>query len=263
MIQPSITVMMPCYNNAKYLPEAIESVLSQTYRDFELLIIDDASTDSSVEIVQACADPRIRLVRNDNNRGIAAVRNQLLSLATGRFLTSLDGDDIYCSPQKLEKELSLIQTADTASTPVIAYSDVQWITASGQVISQVSRSASPREGLIFQGLLDRAIMIPRDFLLSAELARDVGGFDESLAIYEDWDYKLRLARRARFAYTNHVAIGYRRHGAGLSAVSKAKHAHYQGLIKRKYGIHGFERSSMDWARKIIRKSSLFASNKAA
>jgi glycosyltransferase involved in cell wall biosynthesis len=263
MTQPSVTVMMPCYNNSKYIFEAIQSVLSQTHRDFELLIIDDASTDDSVQIVQACADPRIRLVRNDNNRGIAAVRNQLLSLATGKYLTSLDGDDIYCSPKKLEKELSLIESTDEAPGPLIVYSDVHLITADGQVISQASRTASPREGLIFQGLLERSIMIPRDFLLSAELARDVGGFDESLPIYEDWDYKLRLARRARFAYTNHVAIGYRRHGAGLSAVSKAKHEQYRGLIKRKYGIHGFERRSTDWVRRIMRKSPLFASNKAA
>jgi glycosyltransferase involved in cell wall biosynthesis len=263
MTQPSVTVMMPCFNNSKYISAAVQSVLSQTHRDFELVIIDDASTDGSAEIVQSFHDPRIRLVTNKVNRGIAAVRNQLLELAVGRYLTSLDGDDLYCSKEKLAKEFAVLQAPQEATQPSIAFSDFLLIDAMGNVTSQASWLASPREGILFQGILERNIMIPRDFLMPATLAKAVGGFDENLALYEDWDYKLRLAQKGCFVYTNHIGIGYRRHGAGLSSASKGMHRHFTELIRRKYGIHGFERSAVDRLRTMMHPLRFSASTKAA
>ena len=255
--------MMPCYNNSRFILEAIQSVLIQTFEDLELIVVDDASTDGSVALIESCQDSRIRLIKNRTNRGIAAVRNQLLDLACGRYLTSLDGDDLYRSQDKLTNELMLMSHPRQTATPLIVYSDIELIDALGNVISQASLNDCPREGLLFQGLLDRTIMIPRDFLMPAELAKCVGHYDESLAIYEDWDYKLRLAQRANFAYTNHVGIGYRRHGAGLSSAPKAMHEYFREKIRRKYGIHGFDQSAVGRLRMMMRPSRFFASTKAA
>src|SRR3990170_6879460 len=93
-MMPTLTVLMPVYNAGNYLHEAIESILSQTFRDFEFLIIDDASTDSSVDIIESFQDPRIRLVKNDINMGITATLNKGIELSTTELIARMDADDI-------------------------------------------------------------------------------------------------------------------------------------------------------------------------
>lgn len=264
--QPTITVMMPSCNNSAFIRAAMQSVLSQEIDcAIELLIVDDASTDDSVQVIQSVADPRVRLIRNSVNRGIASVRNQLLEAARGEYVTSLDGDDLYVSPTKLASEYEILRQFPDRS-PVVVYSNVALLDGTGQRIGLASEILPPHEGLIFQGLYDRRIMIPRDFLMSSWLARQVGGFDESLAIYEDWDYKLRLSRKASFRYTGQLGIGYRRHRRGLSSVRGRVHRQFMARIRRKYGIDGFAGDPMNLMRhssRMARLSQILKRNRAA
>ena len=260
---PKISVMIPCYNNSAFIEQAIRSVLDQKVdADVELVMIDDASTDSSVSIIESLCDARIRLLRNESNRGISAVRNQLLGATRGQFITSLDGDDYYLSDTKLATELDRILSASDPSKSV-AYSDVELIDSSGQTLARASRMAAPQEGIIFQGMLDRRIMIPRDFLVSRELAMSVGGFDETLSIYEDWDYKLRLAQKAAFLYTGELGIGYRRHGGGLSAANASFHGQQIAMIRRKYCMQAFDGDPMNLLKLAGRIGNRMAKNRAA
>ena len=241
---PTISVMMPCCNNSKYIEAAVASVLSQQIDEtFELVIVDDASGDDSIRRIDAFADQRIRLIKNQTNRGISAVRNQLLSEAAGQYLTSLDGDDVYVDSQKLAREWELLKSSKDPQRTIV-YSDVRWIDGAGETMLFASAIAPPMEGILYQAILDRRVMIPRDFLLAADLARSVGGFDTNLPIYEDWDYKLRLAQRAVFRYTHSVGIGYRRHGSGLSAAAAPLHQKCQSIIRRKHGVAGFDGDPM-------------------
>lgn len=242
--RPTISVMMPCCNNANYIEAAVESVLSQQIDEFfELVIVDDASDDDSVARIRALVDPRIRLIRNETNCGISSVRNQLLAQASGRFLTSLDGDDLYVDGHKLSREWDLLRDCENSNRTIV-YSDVRWIDGGGETMLRASSIAPPMEGILYQAILDRRVMIPRDFLLSAELARSVGGFDTDLPIYEDWDYKLRLAQKAVFRYTQSVGIGYRRHGGGLSAAAAPLHEKCQAIIRKKHGGEGLDGDPM-------------------
>src|SRR5688572_29034662 len=100
---PRITVLMPVYNAASFLREAIESILQQTFRDFEFLIIDDGSTDESIAIVQAYKDPRIRFLQNDANVGIAATLNRGIEMASCELIARMDADDISY-PTRLQKQ---------------------------------------------------------------------------------------------------------------------------------------------------------------
>ena len=104
-----VTVLMPTYNVAPYVKEAIESVLQQTYRDFELLVIDDCSTDNTVAIVRQINDPRIRVVQNERNLGLAENLNRGLSLISTEYVSRMDGDDI-AEPQWLEREVSILDS---------------------------------------------------------------------------------------------------------------------------------------------------------
>lgn len=102
-----ITVLMPIFNGAKYLPEAIGSVLRQTYANLEILVVDDGSTDESAAIVERISDPRLRLVRNFANEGLVRTLNKGVALAQGTYLARMDADDI-AAPQRLERQLEYI-----------------------------------------------------------------------------------------------------------------------------------------------------------
>jgi glycosyltransferase involved in cell wall biosynthesis len=105
---PRITVLMPAYNRERYIRDAIESVLAQTRTDFELLIVDDGSTDGTAARVASYRDPRIRLLRNPQNLGIPATRNRGISEARGEFIAMLDSDDI-AHPRRLEKQVAFLE----------------------------------------------------------------------------------------------------------------------------------------------------------
>lgn len=114
MNSPLISVIMPVYNTAPFLKEAIESVLQQSENNFELIIINDASTDNSYEVIAAIQDPRIRLINNEKNLGLAVSLNKGIRAATGKYIARMDGDDIAL-PNRFEEQLKIIKTADRKS----------------------------------------------------------------------------------------------------------------------------------------------------
>lgn len=125
MSDPFVTVFMPVYNSGKYLVEAIESILRQTYRNLELLIVDDGSTDHSIEIIETFADPRIRLIKNDQNRGIPFTRNVGLKEARGKYLAIMDSDDIS-HPERIERQVAYLENhpaIDVVGTFYVQFSE--------------------------------------------------------------------------------------------------------------------------------------------
>jgi glycosyltransferase involved in cell wall biosynthesis len=105
-----VSIITPCYNSARFISETIESVLSQTYQNWEMLIVDDCSTDASYEIVleYAAKDKRIKAYRMEHNSGAAACRNKAIELSQGEYVAFLDSDDLWL-PEKLEKQLQFMQ----------------------------------------------------------------------------------------------------------------------------------------------------------
>lgn len=105
---PTVSVLIPVYNAEAYLAESIRSILNQTFSDFELILLDDASTDNSVEIIKSFTDKRIRFCQNEQNLGISGSRNRLMDLARGKYLAVMDNDDISL-PQRLEKQVAFLE----------------------------------------------------------------------------------------------------------------------------------------------------------
>ena len=114
MNSPLISVIMPVYNTAPFVKEAIESVLHQTENDFELIIINDASSDESIEVISGIADPRIRIINNEKNLGLAVTLNKGIRAATGKYIARMDGDDIAMH-NRFEEQLKAIKIADRKS----------------------------------------------------------------------------------------------------------------------------------------------------
>lgn len=109
MKQPQLSVIFPCYNAAEYLQEAINSILTQTFPDFELIIIDDGSTDDSAEIISKQTDPRLRVIRNEKNLGLIKTLNKGIAAANGKYIARMDADDVS-RPERFEKQISFLES---------------------------------------------------------------------------------------------------------------------------------------------------------
>ena len=139
---PKVTVVIPVYNREKYVCEAIESVLDQTFADFELLVIDDGSTDRSREAVQSYHDPRIRLMSNEKNEGIPKTRNKGIGLARGEYLAFLDSDD-RAYPERLAKQVAFL---DRHPDYAAVGAWIDWMDEEGRPLGRIKRKAvSPDE----------------------------------------------------------------------------------------------------------------------
>lgn len=123
---PETSIIMPAYNNARFIGDSIHSVLAQTYINWELLIVDDCSKDNTAEIVESFHDPRIHYQRNAHNMGAAETRNQALKIAKGRYIAFLDSDDLW-EPEKLEKQITFMEKNGYAFT----FSDYQIMQENG------------------------------------------------------------------------------------------------------------------------------------
>ena len=135
---PLISVIMPCYDMEKFIASSIQSVSAQTFNDWELLIVDDASTDKTAEIVQRFqeADSRIHFAAKSMHTGIAATRNQAIGMAKGQYLAFLDADDVW-HPDKLEKQLDFMKTRNIG----FSYSAYNWIDEAGNELGKTILTA--------------------------------------------------------------------------------------------------------------------------
>lgn len=193
---PTVTVLMPVYNGVAFLREAIDSVLNQTFNDFEFLIIDDASTDGSVALIESYTDPRIQLVRNEKNMGQVATLNKGLSLAKGKYIARLDQDDV-CLPSRFQKQVTLLN-----KRPEIAVVGtlIQGMNEQGQAIDIRGMAVDDRVAFIAYLLLGDCPLGHPSVLFRREVAIESGSYDTSFAPAEDYELWCRLASQRQEAF---------------------------------------------------------------
>ncbi len=214
-----ISVYITSYNQKALLPEAIESVLAQTLRPHQIIIVDDASRDGSQELIRGYAaryPGLITPVLHQRNQGVAAARNSALQRATGEYITYVDGDDRYL-PRKLEREAAALRAHPQAR---IAFSDVYVINRRGERIDRWTRTAKPPQGDVFAHTFARAFPGRRLFRnelvhLPSWKASGAGWYDPHLRMYEDYDLRIRLTRRLQAVYVDEPLSEYRRHEGSL------------------------------------------------
>jgi glycosyltransferase involved in cell wall biosynthesis len=203
-----VSVIIPCFNQAHFLGEAITSVLAQTYPHFELIVVDDGSTDKTSEV--ATAYPGVRCIRQEN-QGLAAARNTALCASHGAYLVFLDADDRLL-PQALEAGVRHVQTVPDCA---FVAGHFRYINSDGsQSKEDAQKSVAPDPYLAFlQGnyIAMHATVMYRRVALEA-----VGGFDPSLAACEDYDMYLRLAREFPVVRYDEVVAEYRQHAGNMS-----------------------------------------------
>jgi glycosyltransferase involved in cell wall biosynthesis len=220
---PKVSVLMPSFNYARYLPVAIESVLSQSYADLELIITDDCSTDESREIVEHWRrlDRRIVPVLHDVNRGLARARNSGLAISSGEFVALCDADDVW-QPEKLKTQMECFRTHPQLG---LVHSDSAIIDGDGKQTGQRFSSLLHRKGQItsgnlFEELCERNFLCVPTVILRREAIDYAGGFEENLRSLEDWVCWTKVSRKYSFHYVGEALVQYRIHGAGLSSNPK-------------------------------------------
>lgn len=200
---PTISVVIPVYNGEKTIRETIESVLDQTFSDFELIVIDDGSTDSTLKIVKSIQDPRLKIFPYPNS-GVSMSRNRGISQSTGEYISFIDADDLW-TPDKLEAQLKALQENPQAA---VAYSWTDCIDESSRFLRRGGHTTANGD-VYAQLLVVNFLANGSNPLIRREALEQVGEFDKSLVIGEDWDLWLRLAARFHFAAVPAPQILYR------------------------------------------------------
>ncbi len=202
---PKVTVLIPVYNRERYLRDAIDSLLAQTFTDFELLIIDDGSTDSSRELVRAYEDARIRLLCNEQNQGIPATRNRGIKEARGEYLAFLDSDD-RALPERLARQVAFL---DHHPDYAAVGSWVEWMDEAGRPLGRIKRKTVDANRIAAERLFRSGLQNPT-VLAHTKILRAYG-HREDLALGSDYDLWARVATDFKLTNLPQVLVYCRTH----------------------------------------------------
>ncbi len=188
-MDPRVSVVIPVFNRPVAVRRAIDSVLAQTFQRFEIIVVDDGSTDASAASVSEIADRRIRLIRHERNRGGSAARNAGIQASSAPYIAFLDSDDEWL-PTKLERQLEVF--ARSGERLALVYTGSEWVYPDGTVIV---RTPSDRPALSLDLLTENVVGETSVGMVRRAALEAVGGFDETLPSCQDMDLWLRIAKR--------------------------------------------------------------------
>ncbi|MFN8713360.1 MAG: glycosyltransferase family 2 protein, partial [Bacteroidota bacterium] len=215
---PTVTVVLPVYNAARFLAQTIESILAQTFTDFELLVINDGSSDASMDVVRRFQDKRIRIVENPKNMGVIETRNRGAELSRGRYSALMDADDL-AHPNRLEKQLRFLE--DNPQVDVVA-SLVELINTDGEVTGTWSTDRETLDEVAIRFMMPRTNCIAQPSVMIRTNVLRAFLYNPVQHGAEDYDLFLRiLAARKRIAKIPETLLQYRIHPSSLTAHYKA------------------------------------------
>ena len=239
-----ISVVMAVYNGENYLRTAIDSILRQTESDFEFIIIDDASTDSTPSILDSYADDRLRVIRNEQNLKLPASLNKGLKMARGKYIARMDADDI-AMPDRFEKQVKYLET----------HQDVAVIGGSFQVFNEFGEDVYVHKAYCDE-MLDKYYLIPSPIghptaMLRKSMTVDEGFlYDEQYTSAQDYDLWLRIAQKHKINNIPDVVLKYRVHANSISKKrSEEQQINAANIFIRNLPI----KISMEEARAILRQ----------
>jgi glycosyltransferase involved in cell wall biosynthesis len=208
---PRVSVVIPAYNCSAKVKEAIESVLAQTYTDYEVVVIDDGSTDDTEPVVRSFGD-RVVYFRQ-NNQGAGTARNSGIKRSSGEYIAFLDSDDLW-SPEKLDEQIPLLEHDLELG---LVYSDWAVMSENGAVEESYLRKLPSASGYVFDKLVQWGFILTSGVVVRRACLLDVGDFDSSLSIAQDYDLWLRICYRWKVALVNRPLVTKRSWNGSLSS----------------------------------------------
>jgi hypothetical protein len=220
LLVPDVSVLMPVLNGAAFLRPAIESVLAQSCQNFELIVVDDGSTDGSPELAESFGDSRIVVIRNEHRGGLPVALNVGLKRASGEFVARLDADD-RARADRLERQLETLRGEPGL---VLLGSQGRVIDESDAVIGTVERCCS-EASIHWYCLLDNPFIHSSVMFRRREILDELGGYDESLRVCEDWALWARVMQRYGVRNLPDLLIDYRSWSSSLSGALESSASH--------------------------------------
>jgi glycosyltransferase involved in cell wall biosynthesis len=228
---PAVSIIMAVYNGEKYLSQAIESILEQTYPDFEFIIVDDSSTDETINICDKydLQDPRIKLLKNQQNQGLTYSLNKAWKTSSGNYIARMDADDISL-PNRLEIQVRYLENHPEVGLMGTFYQEID---NSGQVSQQTIRF--PTEPIIIKWRLCFENPIPHPMIIMRRsVFEQVGGYDEAWKTSQDYDLFTRLSRITKLANYPEVLYYWRVHENSISSGHNSEQRENALRISQKY-----------------------------
>ena len=216
-----VSVICLCYNHAKFVREAIESIFSQTYSNIQLIVVDDASTDNSIEVIRQLTIkyPSIQFISLDRNVGNCAAFNRGLGLATGEFLVDFAADDIF-APDRIEKQVGLFQKL--GGSYGVIFTDASYINEQGNVIRNhyeylVDKGLVQQvpQGDVFSAIISKYFVASPTMMVRKSVLDQINGYDENLS-YEDFDFWVRSSRICMYGFLNEKLTFIRKSDSSMS-----------------------------------------------
>ncbi len=217
----SVSILLPTYNGGKYIHKAIQSVLDQSFTDWELLVIDDASTDNTPEIVKRFTDPRIVYMRNESNSGIQKTLTVGLGSAKGKYIARIDDDDIWILRDKLFLQVSFMEKN---SEYVLLGTDAKVINIFGEEISVNIMPHTDKE--IRSKMLSKNCFLHSTIMARATCVQALGGYSENKNVLhaEDYDLWLRLGLQGKVANLTLFSTALTSHAQSLTSKNRVRQA---------------------------------------
>lgn len=252
MIVPKVSVIIPTYNRAALLPRAINSVLNQTLEEYEIIVVDDASSDDTQQIIAGFDDPRIRSFRHEINRGQSAAVNTAITQARGEYITSLDDDDEWPADR-----LDMMAAVLDDSSPKVGLVYGWRVSVDDSTGEIVKRARHTYEGdRLFEEVLAHGFLIGNGvFMTRASVAKEVGGYDEDITIHNDWDFFTRVVLKYDVAVCSAVVLKHHighRFGRLSDHIAETEAEHNRLAWQRKH----MERFASELARRPRLRATL-------
>jgi glycosyltransferase involved in cell wall biosynthesis len=233
-IKPQVSIQMCTFNRAHYIPQSIESVLTQTFTNWELLILDDASTDNTKDVVSKYLnDPRIKYIKNEDNLGIARNRNKGLDLSIGEYIAVLDSDDYWIDNTKLEKQIKFLENNPEYT---LVGTNIIIIDETGKELNKTNFKNSYldiKNVLLLQNQIAQSTVLYRK-----NSVLELGGYSDKYMVCDDYDLWLNIAGKFKIRNLPDFTTKYLEHSHGISKEKKLKaaieHKNIVNKYKRKY-----------------------------
>lgn len=246
----TISTIIPTYNGARYLRATIDSVLAQRHPSIEVIVVDDASTDGTVELIRSYGDS-VRLVQNKVSRGTAAARNSGLRASSGEWIALLDHDDLWL-PERLERQVKMLREEPNLD---VLFAAIRFFdSADGRTLDRYF----PGEALNVHDILGHKVLTVQTLLMRRSALEAVGGFDESLRGTDDWDLSIRLANKYRLRGVDTVLADVRIHAGQQGAAPELMFENSMRVLRKhgKGNLHGRCgdcRRAIRHTRRVLRK----------
>lgn len=207
-----ISVIIPTYNSEKYILECVYSVINQTHKDIEIIVIDDGSIDNTEKKLENLIKDGKIIFYKKNNGGPASARNLGIRKSSGDYIAFIDADDVW-TENKIENQIDLIRKNNE---PVVIYTDIFYIN------KEREREYDIYQGLIYEKLLKSNFITNSSVIIDRRIIRDVGLLNESEEMFgiEDYEYWLRISKKYKFVFLNKKLTGYRIHANQINSHTK-------------------------------------------